>query len=85
MKLKIILEPSEEGGFTVFVPALPGCISEGDTKKGALKKIQGHCYVKMSEYKTKKEKQWIKEDTKRNRFSYRNKKYRLIKIALRSR
>ncbi len=40
MKLKIILEPSEEGGYTVFVPALPGCISEGDTKEGALKNIR---------------------------------------------
>jgi predicted RNase H-like HicB family nuclease len=28
---KIILEPSEDGGYTVHVPALPGCISEGDT------------------------------------------------------
>jgi predicted RNase H-like HicB family nuclease len=26
-----IFEPSDEGGYTVFVPALPGCISEGDT------------------------------------------------------
>lgn len=24
-------EPQEEGGFTVTVPALPGCISEGDS------------------------------------------------------
>jgi len=40
MKLKIILEPSEEGGYTVFVPALPGCISEGDTKEDALKNIR---------------------------------------------
>lgn len=24
-------EPQEEGGFAVTVPALPGCISEGDT------------------------------------------------------
>ena len=40
MKLKIILEPSEEAGYTVFVPALPGCISEGDTKKEALKNIR---------------------------------------------
>lgn len=40
MKLKIILEPSDEGGFTVIVPALPGCISEGDTRKEALKNIQ---------------------------------------------
>jgi len=40
MKLKIILEPSEEGGYTVLVPALPGCISEGNTKKEALKNIR---------------------------------------------
>jgi predicted RNase H-like HicB family nuclease len=39
MKLKIILEPSEERGYTIFVPALPGCISEGDTKEEALKNI----------------------------------------------
>ena len=31
MHLKVIFEPSEEGGYTVYVPALPGCISEGDT------------------------------------------------------
>ncbi len=31
MKFKIILEPSEDGGYTVSVPALPGCINEGDT------------------------------------------------------
>jgi predicted RNase H-like HicB family nuclease len=36
MKLKIILEPSDEGGFTTIVPSLPGCISEGDTKEEAL-------------------------------------------------
>ena len=31
MKLKIVIEPSEEGGYTAYVPSLPGCISEGDT------------------------------------------------------
>ena len=40
MKLKIILEPSEEGGFTVYVPSLPGCISEGNTEKEALANIK---------------------------------------------
>lgn len=40
MKLKIILEPSDDGGYTVYVPALPGCLSEGDTKKEALKNIR---------------------------------------------
>jgi len=40
MKLKIILESSEDGGYTVFVPSLPGCISEGETKEEALKNIR---------------------------------------------
>ena len=37
---QIILEPSEEGGYTAIVPSLPGCISEGDTKEEALKNIR---------------------------------------------
>ena len=40
MKLKIIFEPSEEGGYTVYVPSLPGCISEGNTKEEALSNIR---------------------------------------------
>ena len=40
MKLTIILEPSDEGGYTAFVPALPGCISEGDNRDQALKNIR---------------------------------------------
>ena len=40
MKLQIILEPSDEGGYTAIVPALPGCISEGDTREEALRNIR---------------------------------------------
>ncbi|MFP4309438.1 MAG: type II toxin-antitoxin system HicB family antitoxin [Desulfococcaceae bacterium] len=40
MKLQVILEPSEEGGFTVYVPALPGCISQGDSREEALDNIR---------------------------------------------
>ena len=36
----MLLEKSEEGGYTVFVPSLPGCISEGDTRKEALDNIK---------------------------------------------
>ena len=39
MKLRVILEPSEDGGYTVTVPALPGCISEGDSRDEALANI----------------------------------------------
>lgn len=40
VKLKIVLEPSDEGGYTVFVPSLPGCISEGETREEALTNIR---------------------------------------------
>jgi predicted RNase H-like HicB family nuclease len=39
MKLRVVLEPSDEGGYTAIVPALPGCISEGDTREEALANI----------------------------------------------
>lgn len=40
MKLKIVLEPSDEGGYTAYVPALPGCVSEGDDRDEAMKNIR---------------------------------------------
>ena len=36
MTLKVVLEPSDEGGYIAYVPVLPGCISEGDTEDEAL-------------------------------------------------
>lgn len=40
MRLRVILEPSDEGGYTVTVPSLPGCISEGDNVDDALANIR---------------------------------------------
>lgn len=40
MKLSIVLEPGDEGGYTVYVPSLPGCISEGETLKEAMDNIR---------------------------------------------
>jgi len=40
MNVRVVLEPSDEGGFTATVPALPGCISEGDTREEALANIE---------------------------------------------
>jgi predicted RNase H-like HicB family nuclease len=40
MIFQVVLEPSEEGVYTVYVPSLPGCISEGDTVEDALTNIQ---------------------------------------------
>ena len=40
MKFRVVLEPSDEGGYTVYVPTLPGCVSEGDTVDEAMRNIQ---------------------------------------------
>ena len=40
MRVRIVLEPSEEGGYTAVVPSLPGCISEGETRDEALANIK---------------------------------------------
>lgn len=40
MKIKVVIEKSDEGGYTVYVPSLPGCISEGDTIDDALNNIR---------------------------------------------
>ena len=40
MHLKALFEPSEEGGYTVYVPALPGCVSEGETLDEARRNIR---------------------------------------------
>lgn len=40
VKFTVIIEPQEEGGYTVTVPALPGCVSEGETREEALKNIK---------------------------------------------
>ena len=40
MKLRIILEPQEEGGYTVYIPSLPGCVSQGETVEEAMQNIK---------------------------------------------
>lgn len=40
MRIKVVLEASEDGGYTVYVPSLPGCISEEDTVEEALQNIR---------------------------------------------
>ena len=33
MTLKAIIHPAEEGGFWAEVPALPGCVTQGETRE----------------------------------------------------
>jgi predicted RNase H-like HicB family nuclease len=40
MKLKVVIHPAEEGGFWAEVPALRGCVSEGDTLEETLANIK---------------------------------------------
>jgi len=40
MRIRVILEPSDEGGYTVYAPSLPGCISEGETIEESLANIK---------------------------------------------
>lgn len=37
---KVIVEPQKEGGFTAYVPSLPGCVSEGETYEDAIINIK---------------------------------------------
>jgi predicted RNase H-like HicB family nuclease len=38
-KLTIIFEPAEEGGFTAYIPEVPGAISEGETIEEARRMV----------------------------------------------
>lgn len=63
MTFKVVLEPSEDGGYTVYVPALPGCISEGDTIEEALQNIREaiELYLEPSEEPSVKDGQLVYE------------------------
>lgn len=40
MKFRIFIEKDEDNSYVATVPSLPGCISEGKTRKDALKNIK---------------------------------------------
>jgi predicted RNase H-like HicB family nuclease len=37
LSFRIVLRPEAEGGYTVMVPSLPGCITYGDTVDESMK------------------------------------------------
>ncbi|NOY52839.1 MAG: type II toxin-antitoxin system HicB family antitoxin [Deltaproteobacteria bacterium] len=37
---KVVLEPCDEGGYVISCPAIPGCHSQGETKKEAMTNIK---------------------------------------------
>ena len=40
IKFRVLIEQDEDGIFVAEVPALPGCISQGSTRKEALENAQ---------------------------------------------
>ncbi len=40
MKVEVVLEASDEGGFTALAPEYPGCISEGDTSEETVQNLR---------------------------------------------
>ena len=40
MKLKVVFEKEDVGGYSVYVPELPGCTSQGETKQEAISNIK---------------------------------------------
>ena len=46
-----------------------------NTTRNGKRKINGHCYIRKSEFKTKREQKWIRTDTERVRLVYRKGKY----------
>ena len=40
MRYTVILEQEQDGGFVASVPALPGCVSQGDNREKALANIR---------------------------------------------
>jgi predicted RNase H-like HicB family nuclease len=39
MKIKIVVHEAEEGGFWAEVPAIPGCVSQGETLEELLRNL----------------------------------------------
>jgi len=40
LRYTVLVEQNEDGGYTVTVPSLPGCVSEGATWEEALAEIE---------------------------------------------
>ena len=59
MKFIVVLDPAEEGGFNVSVPALDGCFTQGESEEESLKNAKEAilCYLegmeKVNEIRTK--------------------------------
>ena len=54
MKYRVIVEAQEGGGYTVYVPSLPGCISQGRTSEEAMTNIKEAIEVYLESLRERK-------------------------------
>lgn len=58
-----VFEPDQQaGGYSVTIPALPGCISEGDTFEEALKNINEAAQLYVEVMRQTKGKDWLRKE-----------------------
>jgi predicted RNase H-like HicB family nuclease len=55
MKYRVLIEQDEDGMFVAKVPALPGCVSQGKTRKEAVQNIQEAITVYLESLKNHNE------------------------------
>ncbi|MEX2492195.1 MAG: type II toxin-antitoxin system HicB family antitoxin [Nitrospirales bacterium] len=55
LKYRVLIEQDEDGAFVAEVPALPGCLSQGQTRADALKNIQEAIEVYLESLKAHEE------------------------------
>ncbi|MBI5729192.1 MAG: type II toxin-antitoxin system HicB family antitoxin [Candidatus Magasanikbacteria bacterium] len=60
-----VFEPDQRvGGYSVSIPALPGCISEGDTFEEALANIREAAQLYVEVMQQTKGKDWLKKESR---------------------
>lgn len=62
LEYNAIFQKEKEGGFSVWIPALPGCTSQGETFEEATKNIREAITLYLEDQKE------IEEDNARNQF-----------------
>ena len=62
LEYNAIFQKEKEGGFSVWIPALPGCASQGETFEEAMNNIKEAITLYVEDQKE------VKEDNTRNQF-----------------
>lgn len=47
LSVKVVLHKADEGGYWAEVPALPGCVSQGESRKEVMENIQSAIHLHL--------------------------------------